>query len=318
MARCLLALGSNLGDRTEQLVQATREVGSLPKTELLAQSQWCETVPIGGPKGQGTFLNGSLLLETKLEPIELFGTLLEVERRLGRKRGVRWGARAIDIDMLLYDDRQIATDRLVLPHPQMSFRRFVLQPACEVAASMVHSASGWTLAQLLEHLDRGPRYVAIATAQSESARRLARELSRVLGCPSLEKLCPSTPLGPDSPPAEQVELSSGQVDSLRITRWRQTSALATRLPGCTKPTLLPVVSSFWHADAPTGLVRPALIIAWERATPLRGAAALTQILDCPGHGPMARIQGEDFPSILSEAVSAIRAAWPALNGDRSE
>jgi len=312
MARCLLALGSNLGDRREMLSRATLEAASLPNSRLLSRSQWQVTEPIGGPGGQGAFLNGCLLLDTQLDPAELSTAVHEIERQLGRQRVVRWDARAIDIDLLLYDLQEIETEQLIIPHPRMSFRRFVLEPACEIAGSMIHPSSGWTLARLLRHLGDAPRYVAVAAAEPASACRLATELCQALGSPKLERQIPDSAAGPDSLPSEGVEFTQGMADMLRESRWRQVPELAARLPLAAEPSLPPVVSSFWCEGAEAGLVHPAVVIAWEKSSPAKARAVLRKMLDRPGHGPMARIQGEDFPAVLSEALAAIRAVWPTL------
>ena len=312
MARCLLALGSNLGDRHEALSRATSEVAELPNSRLLARSQWHATEPIGGPGGQGAFLNGSLLLDTQLGPAELSNAVHEIERQLGRQRVVRWDARVIDIDILLYDLQELETDELTIPHPRMSFRRFVLQPACEIAGSMIHPSSGWTLAQLLRHLVRSPRYVAVTAAEPASACQLAAELCQALGSPELEQLFPSFGAGPDSPPLEGLEFTQGLTGMLQESQWRQIAELAARLPLAAEPSLPPVVSSFWCPAAESRLVRPAVVIAWDKSAPAKTQAAFRQILDRPGHGPLARIQGEDPPAVLSEAVAAVRAVWPSL------
>jgi len=315
MARCLLALGSNLGDRREMLSRATLEAAALPNSRLLSRSQWQVTEPIGGPGGQGAFLNGSLLLDTQLDPAELSSAVHEIERQLGRQRVVRWDARAIDIDLLLYDLQEIETEQLTIPHPRMSFRRFVLEPACEIAGSMIHPSSGWTLAQLLRYLDNAPRYVAVTAAEPASARRLATQLCQVLGSPQLERQFPTSATGPDSLPSEGVEFVQGMADMLHESRWRQVAELAARLPIAAEPSLPPVVSSFWCEGAEAGLVRPAVVIAWEKSSPAKAQAKFRQMLSRSGHGPVARIQGEDFPAVLSEALAAIRAVWPTLPVD---
>lgn len=311
MARCLLALGSNVGDRRENLARATSAVASLPATWLLARSQWHETTPIGGPSGQGPFFNGSLLLDTRLSPGELSRALHDVEQSLGRRRVVRWDARLIDIDLLLFDRLQFKSPELVIPHPRMSFRRFVLEPACEIAGSMVDPTTGWTLAQLLRHLDKSPRYVAVTTSQTESAQRLARGICQALGSPQLESLLPPARSGPDSPDAKTVELPS----VLRESNWRQVPELAARLNSTAEPTVSPVVSGFWCDAARWGLVRPALVIVWENPNCEADRGELREKLDRAGHGPMARIEGADFATVLSEAIAAVRAFWPDLPAD---
>jgi 2-amino-4-hydroxy-6-hydroxymethyldihydropteridine diphosphokinase len=207
MARCLLALGSNLGERRENLDRAAGEVASLAACHVVARSRWHETTPIGGPTGQGEFLNGVLLVETRLAPDELSTALHEIERRLGRERIVRWDARVIDIDVVLYGRERVETDALVVPHPRMSFRRFVLEPACEIAGFMLDPVSGWTLAQLLRHLDTSPRRVAIVASTAESAARLAREISRSLGARGPASLIPTVSSGADLPRPLGVELT---------------------------------------------------------------------------------------------------------------
>jgi 2-amino-4-hydroxy-6-hydroxymethyldihydropteridine diphosphokinase len=155
MAWCLLALGSNLGDRAELLCRAIDALSRLPHTRLTARSSWHETQPQGGPPGQGPFLNGAALLSTTLSPEALSSELLRIETALGRVRGERWGPRTIDLDLLLYDHEMRDAPELTLPHPRMASRRFVLAPAVEVAPWMVHPTSGWTIAQLLANLDAG-------------------------------------------------------------------------------------------------------------------------------------------------------------------
>jgi len=313
MARCLLALGSNLGDRCEILSRAASEIVRLPKCRLLRRSLWHETEPIGGPAGQGAFLNGCLLLETQLEPGVLCRALLEIEQQLGRQRRIRWDARSIDIDLLLYDQLQLETEELTLPHPRMSFRRFVLKPACDIAGSMIHPPSGWTLAQLLRYLEDSPRYVAVVAAEPASAHRLAIELCQILGSPMLERLNPTPRAGPDSQPPEAVELDSEQSEVLQISRWLQVPELAARLSHLAEPELPPVVSNIWSERALGGQVRPALVVAWDTLAGGPAHEILKETLDRPGHGPMARIRGDDFSAVLAEAVAAVRAVWPAVS-----
>ncbi len=158
MARCLIGVGSNLGDRSERLAAAMLELELVSGIQLLARSQWIETEPIGGPPGQGDFLNGALLLETNLEPYPLLTRMLEIEVRLGRSRPddrstTHWGPRTIDLDLLLLQDHVHQSARLQLPHPRMPERRFVLAPAAEIAGWMVHPTRNQTVARMLHTLD---------------------------------------------------------------------------------------------------------------------------------------------------------------------
>lgn len=176
MAHALVALGSNLGDRAALLAAATEQLAATNGVRLIATSTPHSTSPIGGPTGQGEFLNAAALLETSLSPEQLLAELQRIEAQLGRTRGERWAARAIDLDLLLYDQLIIDTPQLKVPHPRMAFRRFVLQPAAEVAGNMYHPQIGWTVSELLGHLENAVSYVAIAgptSARQQLARYLA-------------------------------------------------------------------------------------------------------------------------------------------------
>ena len=94
-------------------------------------------------------MNAAALLETDLPPAALLAALQDIERRLGRIRAERWGPRTIDLDLLLYDQLELETPELILPHPRMSFRRFVLGPAAEIAAEMAHPVCGNTIGGLV-------------------------------------------------------------------------------------------------------------------------------------------------------------------------
>ncbi|MBA3484895.1 MAG: 2-amino-4-hydroxy-6-hydroxymethyldihydropteridine diphosphokinase [Pirellulales bacterium] len=180
MPHCLIALGSNLGDRAAQLRQATAELASLPATRLIARSRWHETPPIGGPTGQGPFLNAAALVSTSLPPAELLAGLRRIETGLGRARNERWAARSLDLDVLLYDGVVLQTSELEVPHPRMAFRRFVLEPAAEIAPWMIHPESGWTVGALLQHLNSGAQQIAVAAQDVATADRLTSQLAERL------------------------------------------------------------------------------------------------------------------------------------------
>lgn len=177
MAACLLALGSNLGDRADALGRALAEICRLPHTQLVARSAWHETPPIGGPPGQGPFLNAAALIATSLSAEALLGELQRIETRLGRIRSEPWDARTLDLDVLLYDDLVQSSPELVLPHPRMAYRRFVLEPAVQIAPWMVHPESGWTIAALLDLLNTGANQIAVVAPDAEQAKWLVELLS---------------------------------------------------------------------------------------------------------------------------------------------
>src|SRR4051794_14697179 len=135
-----IGLGSNLGDRKAQLDAAVAALAEAPGAAVRAVSSHHATEPVGGPAGQGAFLNAAAAPETTLDPLDLLRLLHDVERRAGRGRTVRWGERTLDLDLLLFGDRIIATagafnrvfggstPGLEVPHPRFAIRRFVLAP----------------------------------------------------------------------------------------------------------------------------------------------------------------------------------------------
>lgn len=156
--RAYVALGSNLGDRALYLLEGLARLSRLPGTRLLRLSPVYETLPVGPP--QPLYLNQVAELETTLPPEDLLDALLEVEKALGRVRRERWGPRTLDLDLLLYGDRVLDTSRLVLPHPRLHERAFVLVPLCDLIPGARHPLLGKTFAELLEALDtRGVRRV---------------------------------------------------------------------------------------------------------------------------------------------------------------
>lgn len=147
-----IALGSNLGNRRAYLDGAVAAMRRHPAITVRRVSSWIETEPVGGPPGQGKYLNGAAEIETRLSPQELLGALLAIEREFGRVRETPAGPRTLDLDLLLYDDRIIDEPGLVLPHPRMAERRFVLGPLAEIAPEARHPRANATVADLLARL----------------------------------------------------------------------------------------------------------------------------------------------------------------------
>ncbi len=150
----VIGLGSNLGDRLANLSGAIADLGQVPGIKVLQVSPFHETEPVGGPPGQGMFLNAVVAIETALEPLPLLHVLQEIEARFGRERSVHWGERTLDLDLLLFDDRIIDTPELRVPHPRMHTRRFVLEPLVEVAPAAVDPVTGRPFAAILADLIR--------------------------------------------------------------------------------------------------------------------------------------------------------------------
>ncbi|MEN6406466.1 MAG: 2-amino-4-hydroxy-6-hydroxymethyldihydropteridine diphosphokinase [Thermoguttaceae bacterium] len=173
----LIALGSNQGDRRATLEAAVAQMARHPQITVAAVSGWRETTPIGGPVGQPRFLNGAVRIDTSLEPRGLLSFLQQVETDWGRCREEPWGPRTLDLDLLLYDFQVLDEPGLVVPHPRMAWRRFVLEPAAEVAGAMVHPMIGWTVAQLLDHLNTARPYVAVTGPIGVGKTHLAQRLA---------------------------------------------------------------------------------------------------------------------------------------------
>jgi 2-amino-4-hydroxy-6-hydroxymethyldihydropteridine diphosphokinase len=131
--RAFLALGSNLGDRRAHIQAA---VDALP--DVVAVSPIYETDPVGGPSGQGPYLNAVVELDTELSPRELLDWCHRLEEAAGRVRTERWGPRTLDVDVLLVGDLTVDEPDLVVPHPRMWEREFVLRPLADLAPELVH------------------------------------------------------------------------------------------------------------------------------------------------------------------------------------
>lgn len=152
MPLAYVALGSNLDDPLAQLRQA--RLGLEKLGELTGASSLYRTVPVGGPPGQGDYLNAVAALKPNApDPETLLEALLELEAGQGRTRAVRWAARTLDLDLLAWDDLVLETPRLTLPHPRMLERAFVLGPLCELSPDWRHPLTHQSACETLASLD---------------------------------------------------------------------------------------------------------------------------------------------------------------------
>lgn len=167
MAMVFVGLGSNMGDRVDNIRQARREMAQLSETILLEDAPLYETTPVGGPAGQDDYVNSVSLIETKQEPRQLLRCLQDIERGLGRlreKETGRWGPRFIDLDILLWGDAVVEETDLVIPHPRMAQRAFVLTPLADIDADLLHPVLELTVRELLErngHDNEGVRRLSV-------------------------------------------------------------------------------------------------------------------------------------------------------------
>ncbi len=152
MIECYLALGSNLMQPVMQLKKAMTALQSLPESRLLNVSCLYGSSPMG-PQDQPDYINAVVKIETTLEPLALLDQLQALETAFGRVRGERWGARVLDLDLLLYGDQVIEHPRLRVPHIGISARAFVLLPLSELVEELLIPKQG-RLSDLLKRVDK--------------------------------------------------------------------------------------------------------------------------------------------------------------------
>ena len=187
-----ISLGSNLGDRHAILDEAMLRLGQTPGVAVARLSSYRETRPVGGPPGQGPFLNAAARLETTLSPRELLAAMQAIERDLGRVRTVRWGERTLDLDLLIYGCKFVDEPDLKVPHPYLSVRRFVLEPLAEIAPDVVDTRSMNRAAELSVRLDQSTRLLmlhrSIVSALADRLGLLAdRLMAPILAIDGLEE-----------------------------------------------------------------------------------------------------------------------------------
>jgi len=287
MPTCLVGLGSNLGDREATLLAALADITALPDVQVVGHSNWYRSQPVGGPPDQGEFLNAAAMIETTIAPLVLLDEFGKLESRLGRQPGERWSARPIDIDILLYGNEVAETAMLTLPHPRMSFRRFVLEPAAEIAPRMLHPTIGWPIEPLLLHLNAAGDQLALVSPSVETRSRLANVVRGHCGANEVQAPIFST--------AEHHWPSSW-------TSWlAMNSASRESTPPANDTPALPYAAAAFPKltiliDGP--FARPADKLQWST------------LVRQPGRGPTLRLQMPDTAEIDAEALAAITAVWP--------
>ncbi|MFG0264158.1 MAG: 2-amino-4-hydroxy-6-hydroxymethyldihydropteridine diphosphokinase [Rhodopirellula sp. JB055] len=243
--QCLISFGSNLGDRRLVIAEAARRVAESglvaapchPQTNEqtassperfprhLRTSRLFETPPIGGPGGQSPFLNAVAAFATEASAAEVLDFLQHLEIDLGRQRLVRWGARVIDLDVVLHGRlagparaaglRGLIGGRgpagsskaLVVPHPRYTARRFVLEPACDVAADFCDPRFGWTIEDLRDHIAADVPSIALVGGDAERRQLICQRLSSEHGISVIDPDRPDAAKGltqwiASDPPAE--------------------------------------------------------------------------------------------------------------------
>ena len=269
MARCLIGCGSNQGRRRDNLDQAVELLRFMPGVQVLAVSRPLETRPVGGPPGQPAFLNGACLIETDLPPQAVLEMLQAVENTLHREREERWGPRTIDLDVLIYDDVVLESEQLTLPHPRMATRRFVLQPAAEIAGNLVHPTAGCTVQALLDNLSQDHPHVAVVGVPGAGAPEVAAAVSDALLARLVRNPAPlTTHLFAESADTDAARLEATWLESLAARAKPLEAARWPRDPHGT-------VADYWLETQrlAAGEVLPAAALARFDAAFARHAAA---------------------------------------------
>jgi 2-amino-4-hydroxy-6-hydroxymethyldihydropteridine diphosphokinase len=144
-----IGIGSNLGDKVGQCEKAIAEILKAGQNKLLAKSSFFKTKPVGYTS-QDWFINGVIKIETELDPLQLLRALKRIETQLGREETLRWGPRTIDLDILFFDEKEIRTEELQVPHPLLQERQFVLIPLAEIDRSLIHPVLKKSIGELLD------------------------------------------------------------------------------------------------------------------------------------------------------------------------
>lgn len=143
-----IGIGSNLGKKKENYLEALARIAKLPHTKIIKEASLYESEPLGESKEW--YVNGTIEIETELKPEMLLKKCKNIERAMGRKKvRKRWGARIIDLDILLYDTLKVEKKNLKIPHPELHKRKFVLIPLSEIALQVIHPVLGATISELL-------------------------------------------------------------------------------------------------------------------------------------------------------------------------
>lgn len=297
-SQCLISFGSNLGDRHALIADAARAVAASEMVHELQTSRLFETPPIGGPSGQEPFLNAVAAFETFASARQVLDLLQHVETELGRQRRQRWGARAIDLDVVLHGELVGGGTGLIVPHPRYTARQFVLQPACDVAAHYRDPRFGWTLKRLTEHISQGVPSLALVGGDESIREDLCRRLEAKFKIqtfaakpmPEPMQVLGNAPLPPDDSVANQRESGSSKIDVVGDSPW--VSAFL--------PTLPPLDGE------QTGRANvPRLVVRMQSATAENRWPAPHQMWPAGWRWPEYRLEIDDLGWAVSEIASAI-------------
>jgi len=158
MKTSYIGIGSNMGDRRRNCLEAVDRVDRAGACNIISISSLYITEPVG-VTGQEWFVNCAACLETRLSPADLMGMLLDIEAEMGRVRKYKWGPRVIDLDILIFGQDVVNEKDLTIPHPMMHQRRFVMAPMAELAPDLIHPILGRTMTELYRDIPKGDQTV---------------------------------------------------------------------------------------------------------------------------------------------------------------
>ncbi|MFN7574640.1 MAG: 2-amino-4-hydroxy-6-hydroxymethyldihydropteridine diphosphokinase [Planctomycetota bacterium] len=327
---CLIAFGANQGDREGMLRRVIIALGERGFVSCRA-SRLYRTKPIGGPAVQAEYGNAVIRARTAGRPREVVARMLQAEAACGRERTVRWAPRTVDLDLLLLGQRQVDQSGLSLPHPRMLCRRFVLEPACEIAADMLHPWSGARLDQLAAAIGRATPFRAVWLWPNFDSQEQQRRWE------TIQAGLAATGIGPLEVQAARGDQGPGVGLSLRpdgITTARSAKEPSVRANGANGAN-----GANWHIlvlPDPLQLSQlpwsPGLLIGWQQQPESRseGVAAVAREAVRRHVGATVFVD-EDMGETARELAAALTAvaefwrepAWPAWQAnvsaaDRSE
>lgn len=328
-AQCLISFGSNLGDRDGVIAEAARLVASSPLVDGLQTSRLFTTPPVGGPDGQEPFLNAVGAFDTRASAREILGLLQKIENDLGRKRLTRWGARCIDLDVVLHGELVGGGTGLIVPHPRYTSRRFVLEPACDVAAHYRDPRFGWTIRRLTDHLATGAPSLAL-TGDDEATRHLiCRRLSDDYGIQTFAAkpiAAPMTvvgnaPAAPEPrPESRQPADPGGSIDVNGDVPWvsefipelpavhchPEPCDLAIPMDHIAQPKMDSSAESRFN-DPMASFSVPRLVARLQRTTPQTRWPAPHQMWPAGWQWPEYRLEVDDIDWAVAEVASALQS-----------
>lgn len=176
--KAVIGLGANLGDPLQTLRLALDLLSRTPGLSLSTASRFFETQPVGGESGQPRYVNAVAVAYSQVNAHKTLELLQKIEDELGRTRQRVWAARTLDLDLLAFDDQVMMTERLILPHPRMTVRQFVVEPLFEIAPDWVHPQLGWSVTRLRDHLRTTDKNVQIGNLSQaiNSNQELVRKI----------------------------------------------------------------------------------------------------------------------------------------------